>query len=93
MTIFANREARLNGVAIDGTIEGDTLHVGCVMVGRLRPGDWLAGTGYEDFMIERQIASRPDQNGNLIPESLGDYMITFASEKMEMIDGHRMATD
>jgi hypothetical protein len=76
MTIFTNPNAP--GAAIDGIIEGDTLHVGCVMTGKLQPGDWLAGTGYEYFMIERQIASRPGFIS--IPDSLGSYMITFASE-------------
>ena len=58
MTIFTNT-ASSDYTAIDGTIDGDTLHVGCVMGGKLRPGLWLVGCGYEEFMIERQIASRP----------------------------------
>lgn len=80
MTIFANTKSYRDGIAtaIDGIIEGDTLHVGRAMTGKLRPGDWLAGCGYEDFIIERQIASRPGFIS--IPESLGSYMITFASE-------------
>jgi hypothetical protein len=80
MTIFTAVGSLLavDEIAIDGTIEGDTLHVGSVMSGRLRPGDWLRGAGHEDFMIERQIASRRGHSD--IPESIGSYMITFASE-------------
>jgi hypothetical protein len=59
MTIFTTPSTAASIAAIDEIIDGDPLHVGCVMTGTLHAGDWFAGTGYEDFMIERQIASRP----------------------------------
>ena len=65
MTIFTTPSTAASIAAIDEIIDGDTLHVGCVMTGTLHAGDWFAGTGYRNLVIKDKSQAGQDSVASL----------------------------